>query len=355
MNQTEGRIEHILVHTGQHYDKDMSENFFSQLEIPRPDINLEVGSGSPSQQTGEIMIKFEKVLLQQKPDLIVVVGDVNSTIACALAAVKLGIRVAHVEAGLRSFDRKMPEEINRILTDAISDFLFITEKAAEKNLSHEGVLSEKIFFVGNVMIDSLKFCLSKIKEMPLPFAGIEEGKYAVITLHRPSNVDDPELLKSILTALRKISFQIKLVIPLHPRTMENIKAFNLTDELKKISANAIIAGPIGYIEMLRLNNSAKMIITDSGGLQEEATYLGIPCITLRKNTERPSTVDLGTNVIVGNDMNLLQFHFEKIMANDFKKGQIPPLWDGNTAGRIVEILEHKNELPCCRADGVSCI
>ncbi len=341
MNKTDGRIEHILVHTGQHYDDDMSDTFFSQLKLPNPDINLGVGSASHAEQTAKIMIEFEKVLLKHSPKIIVVVGDVNSTIACSLVASKLGIKVAHIEAGLRSFDRSMPEEINRILTDAISDYLFTTEQAAEENLRREGISSEKVFFVGNVMIDSLQFCLSQIRENPLPFDGIKEGEYAVVTLHRPSNVDNPTILKDILSSLKEISLQIKLVMPIHPRTLSNIRAFGLIDELESISTNAIITGPIGYIEMLLMNKSAKMIITDSGGLQEEATYLGIPCITLRKNTERPVTLSLGTNVIVGTDRALLRSYFEKIMANDFKKGQIPPLWDGKAAERIVRILEYR--------------
>jgi len=319
----------------------MSDNILKQLEIKEPDINLEVGSCSHAEQTGKIMIEFEKVLLQYKPDLIVVVGDVNSTIACSLVASKLGVRVAHVEAGLRSFDRTMPEEINRILTDAISDLLFTTEESANKNLRGEGIPEEKIFFVGNIMIDSVVYCLEKIRNVNLPFDALRENEYAVITLHRPSNVDNPEILGNILSAFHSISKRLKLVIALHPRTMKNIKAFGLEGRLSQISNNAIITGPLGYLEMLRLNRSARMVITDSGGLQEETTYLGIPCITMRENTERPSTIEMGTNVLVGNDSGKLFYYFEKFMSNKFKKGQIPPLWDGKAAQRIVKVLLKK--------------
>jgi UDP-N-acetylglucosamine 2-epimerase (non-hydrolysing) len=340
MGKKHGEITHLLVHTGQHYDHDMSATFFNELEIPEPDVNLGVGSGSHAEQTGKIMIEFEKVLTEYKPDLIVVVGDVNSTIACSLVASKLGVKVAHVEAGLRSFDRTMPEEINRILTDAISDFLFTTEESANKNLRREGISEEKIFFVGNVMIDSVIHCLEKIGNVALPFDALRENEYAVVTLHRPSNVDDPEVLRNILSAFHTISKRLTLVVALHPRTLKNIKAFGLEGQLNQISHNAIVTGSLGYLEMLRLNRSARMVITDSGGLQEETTYLGIPCITMRENTERPSTIEMGTNVLVGNDSDRLFYYFEKFMSNNFKKGQVPPLWDGKAAERIVDILLH---------------
>lgn len=338
MNKRKNRIEHLLVHTGQHYDQNMSDNFFTQLEIPEPDINLGVGAGSHAEQTGKIMIEFEKVILEHKPDLIIVVGDVNSTIACSLVASKLGVRIAHVEAGLRSFDRTMPEEINRILTDAISDFLFTTEASAKENLKHEGISRGKIYFVGNVMIDTLVYCLKKIKNANLPFPDIKENEYAVITLHRPSNVDDPNSLGRILDVFYSLSKRLKLVIPLHPRTSRNIKTFGLEEKLNRISTNSIVTGPIGYLEMLRLNKTAKLVITDSGGLQEETTYLGVPCITMRENTERPSTIEIGTNMLVGNNLNALLNNVEKILSGDFKKGKIPPLWDGRAAERIVDIL-----------------
>ena len=328
----------IVVHTGQHYDVNMSDEFFRQLEIPEPDINLGIGSGSHAEQTAKIMMAFEKYLLKVKPDLIMVYGDVNSTIACALVAVKLGVPVAHVEAGLRSFDRTMPEEINRILTDSISDILFTTEESANRNLANEGIPEEKIHFVGNVMIDSLVGSLKKIEDKPLPFDGLMERDYALITLHRPSNVDNPIILEKILDYLMNVSKRIKLVFPIHPRTKGNIESFDLEHKLEAVSKNAILSQPIGYFEMLRLMKSAKFVITDSGGIQEETTYLGVPCITMRENTERPVTVDVGTNVIVGDDLEALDSTFQQIMRNNFKKGAIPPLWDGTAAERIVAAL-----------------
>jgi UDP-N-acetylglucosamine 2-epimerase (non-hydrolysing) len=338
MNNRKDCIEHILVHTGQHYDKSMSDDFFIQLEIPEPDINLGIGSASHAEQTALIMMAFEKVLLQHKPDLIVVVGDVNSTIACSLVAAKLGIRVAHVEAGLRSFDRTMPEEINRILTDAISDLLFTTEESANENLRKEGLPEYKVHFVGNVMIDNLVYCLNKIQNLGLSFSDLKENEYALITLHRPSNVDDPKILMRILNAFGEISTKIKLVIPLHPRTQKNIEDFGLAKQMQAIAENAIITGPIGYLEMLRLMKTAKLVITDSGGLQEETTYLGIPCITMRENTERPSTITLGTNILVGNDMDTLLSNAGQVISNYHKHGEIPPLWDGMASVRIINQL-----------------
>ncbi len=337
MNARKDKFEHILVHTGQHYDKTMSDDFFTQLGIPDPDINLEVGSASHAEQTAHIMIAFEKVLLEHNPDLIVVVGDVNSTIACALVASKLGVRVAHVEAGLRSFDRSMPEEINRILTDAISDLLFTTEESGNENLRREGISEEKIHFVGNVMIDTLIHCLGKIED-GLPYPNLREKEYAVITLHRPSNVDYQDTLQRILKAFQFISKKIKLVIPLHPRTQKNIREFGFDKDLRSIAKNAIVTGPIGYLEMIRLVKSARMVITDSGGIQEETTYLGIPCITMRENTERPSTITLGTNILVGSDAEKLLQTVGQIMLNSYKNRVVPPLWDGLAGTRIVEHL-----------------
>ncbi len=338
MNKKRGKIDHILVHTGQHYGKDMSDKLFEQLDIPNPDINLEVGSCSHARQTAKIMTKFEKVVLNYKPNLIVVVGDVNSTMACALVAAKMGIPVAHVEAGLRSFDRTMPEEINRIVTDAISSFLFTPEESANNNLIREGIPREKICYVGNIMIDNLIYCLEKIKDYDLPFDGLMGDDYAVITLHRPSNVDTAGELEKILNAFQKLSRVIKLVLALHPRTMKNINRYGLKRILKRMEDNAVITGPIGYFEMLRLNKSAKLVITDSGGLQEETTYLRIPCITMRENTERPSTIEIGTNILIGKNLNLISEILKKIMSGEFKKGEIPPLWDGNVAERIVNSI-----------------
>ena len=337
MNARKDRIEHLLVHTGQHYDKSMSDDFFVQLGIPQPDVNLGIGSASHAQQTAKILTAFESVLVEHNPDMVVVVGDVNSTMACALVAAKSGVKVAHVEAGLRSFDRTMPEEINRILTDALSDLLFTTEEAGNENLRREGIPREKIFFVGNVMIDTLVHCLAAMPPGP-PHPGLEKKEYAVITLHRPSNVDHPETLKGMLRAFQDISKNLKLVIPLHPRTRANIERFGLSDALRTLEENAVVTGPVGYVDMLRLVKDSRMVITDSGGIQEETTYLGVPCITLRANTERPSTVTLGTNTLVGSDTGKLLRAVERVMLNSHVRGTIPPLWDGHASERIVEHL-----------------
>jgi len=338
MNKKRDRIEHILIHTGQHYDNDMSGNFIDQLGMPRPKINLGVGSGSHAEQTAKIMIAFEKAIIEHRPDLVVVVGDVNSTIACALVASKMGVRIAHVEAGLRSFDRNMPEEINRVLTDALSDYLFTTEKSAHVNLQNEGIAKEKIFFVGNVMIDTLVHSLEKIRDWELPFRGVEENKYAVVTLHRPSNVDQPGTLANILEAFCAINEKIALILALHPRTLKNIELFGMSDKLNVIRGRGIVVGPIGYLEMLKLTKSAKFVITDSGGLQEETTYLGIPCITMRENTERPITITCGTNILVGKDTNALSANCDEILRGRFKTGSIPELWDGKASERIIDKL-----------------
>jgi UDP-N-acetylglucosamine 2-epimerase (non-hydrolysing) len=315
----------------------MSDDFFVQLGIPQPDVNLGIGSASHAQQTAKILTAFESVLVEHNPDMVVVVGDVNSTMACALVAAKSGVKVAHVEAGLRSFDRTMPEEINRILTDALSDLLFTTEEAGNENLRREGIPQEKIFFVGNVMIDTLVHCLAAMPPGP-PHPGLEKKEYAVITLHRPSNVDHPETLKGMLRAFQDISKNLKLVIPLHPRTRANIERFGLSDALRALEENAVVTGPAGYVDMLRLVKDSRMVITDSGGIQEETTYLGVPCITLRANTERPSTVTLGTNTLVGSDTGKLLRAVERVMLDSHARGTIPPLWDGHASERIVEHL-----------------
>jgi UDP-N-acetylglucosamine 2-epimerase (non-hydrolysing) len=338
MDRKESYLSHILVHTGQHYDESMSDNFIKQLGIPQPIVNLGVGSGSHAEQTAKIMVGFEKILIEHEPDVVVLVGDVNSTIACALVSSKMGVRVAHVEAGLRSFDRTMPEEINRILTDAISDLLFTTEPSGHKNLRHEGIPAEKIFFVGNVMIDTLIHSLDKIRTAELPFEGIQDNHYAVVTLHRPSNVDNPEILRKILEALFALGKELTLVITLHPRTIKNINELGMNDKLNKIGKSSIVTGPINYLEMLRLTRSAKLVITDSGGLQEETTYLGIPCITMRQNTERPVTITEGTNVLVGSDIDALLAYCDEILCGRFKEGRIPELWDGKASERIVDII-----------------
>ncbi|HOM77034.1 MAG TPA: UDP-N-acetylglucosamine 2-epimerase (non-hydrolyzing), partial [Anaerohalosphaeraceae bacterium] len=293
-----GKFQTLLVHTGQHYDAKMSQLFFDELAIPKPDVNLEVGSGSHAVQTAEIMKRFEPVVLDFKPDYVLVVGDVNSTIACGLVAVKLGVKLIHVEAGLRSFDRSMPEEINRILTDSISDLLFVTEQSGVDNLKREGVNSDKVYLVGNVMIDTLLANRNKAEQSPiLEQLGLEKRKYAVITLHRPSNVDCLEGLEKIIAAFEVIQKDLKLVFPIHPRTKKNIEGSALKGRVEAMQ-NLILLEPAGYLDFLKLTANAALVLTDSGGIQEETTILGIPCLTLRENTERPITITEGTNQLV---------------------------------------------------------
>lgn len=333
-----------LVHTGQHYDQEMNSQFFSSLGIPEPDVNLEVGSGSHAVQTAEIMRRFEPVLDTEQPTAILVVGDVNSTIACALVAVKKNIRVIHVEAGLRSFDRAMPEEVNRVLTDQISDLLFITERSAEQNLLNEGISSARIHFVGNVMIDTLHHNLSRA--IPLKQSLVNAGitglalsglrRYAVVTLHRPSNVDDKDKLASLLATLRAVSERIPLIFPLHPRTRANCARFGLENLLA--SEQVSILPPLGYLEMLGLMRDATVVLTDSGGIQEETTALGVPCLTLRHNTERPITVAEGTNTVVGQNHARILAAVEDVLASGGKRGKIPEFWDGKASNRIRAIL-----------------
>ena len=341
MNKYPDQIQHLLVHTGQHYDEKMSQSFFVDLGMPKPDINLEVGSGSHAEQTARIMVEFEKVCIQEKPDLVIVVGDVNSTMACTITAKKLGIKVAHVEAGLRSRDMSMPEEINRLCTDVLCDFLFTTDHFADENLAAEGVHAEKVFFVGNVMIDTLM----KHREMAAKSAfgeklGLLPGAYATLTMHRPGNVDDKQTLLGILEALNQISQQLPIVFPIHPRTKKMAKQFGLShffndgDKIEGIW----ITEPLGYLEFLNLNMNVKLVLTDSGGLQEETTVLGVPCVTMRPNTERPITCEVGSNVMVGNsNEKILQEAFRILDGDDIQQG-IPPKWDGKSAQRIVEIL-----------------
>ena len=332
----EHSIEHLICHTGQHYDEKMSKVFFDDLELPRPDFYLDVGSGSHAEQTAKVMIEFEKILLNEKPDLVIVVGDVNSTIACSLTAVKLGIKVAHVEAGLRSFDRTMPEEINRILTDSISDFLFVTEKSGLENLEREGISKDKVFFVGNVMIDSLVYYLSKAEKSEINSnLGIRNEKYIVVTLHRPSNVDNNENLTKLVNFIKEISIKEKVIFSVHPRTRKNLESFSL---IKNLNGRVQITDPIGYIDFINLIKNSSLIITDSGGIQEETTYLGIPCITLRSSTERPVTVNIGTNYLIGDDLVKAKDITSNVLVGKYKKGSIPELWDGKAAERIVRIL-----------------
>jgi UDP-N-acetylglucosamine 2-epimerase (non-hydrolysing) len=322
-------VRQSLVHTGQHYDSNMSDVFFSQLDFPAPDVNLDVGSGSHARQTAEIMSRIEPVLLERKPDIVLVYGDVNSTVAAALVCSKLLIRIAHIEAGLRSFDRSMPEEVNRIVTDRLADLLFTPSADGDQNLRAEGVEVGKIHLVGNVMIDSL------IRFLPSAMASPKEGlpdQYALVTLHRPSNVDDSATLKGILDALLELSAQLHVIFPVHPRTRQRMASLGMK------ATNLHLLEPLPYIEFLALQRGSKVVITDSGGIQEETTYLGVPCLTLRKNTERPITVDLGTNVLVGQDVNNLRSELTKILEGKTKSGVIPPLWDGHAGERIAEIL-----------------
>jgi UDP-N-acetylglucosamine 2-epimerase (non-hydrolysing) len=330
----------ILVHTGQHYDEAMSKVFFQDLELPEPDVYLGVGSGSHAQQTARIMLAFEPVLLEYKPDWVIVPGDVNSTVACALTAAKLGINVAHVEAGLRSFDRTMPEEYNRVLTDHVSDLLFTTEAGANENLRQEGIPRETVRFVGNVMIDTLIQLLPKARREGLRTEGFTNGSYALVTLHRPSNVDDAGMLGSILDALTAISNDLPVIFPMHPRTRQRISDFGLT-----VSSDGALRliDPLGYLEFLALESTAQVIITDSGGIQEETTYLGVPCLTIRENTERPVTVETGTNIIVGQSMTRLREEVAKILDGNPKHGKIPPLWDGKASERIADILSKERD------------
>ena len=339
MQKKSDKFEPLLVHTGQHYDEKMSKLFFDDLQLPQPDIYLGVGSGSHAQQTAKIMVDFEKVCQEQKPDMVLVVGDVNSTVACSLVAAKLWIPVVHVEAGLRSSDRKMPEEINRIVTDSLSDFLFITEKSGIENLKKEGVDDAKVHFTGNVMIDSLVYFLEKARESAiLQQLELQAQQYALVTLHRPSNVDDRENFLKILTAFEEIQKDVQIIFPIHPRSEKNIKEFGLEEKVKSLK-NLRLLPPIGYLDFMNLMQNSKFVMTDSGGIQEETTYLGIPCMTLRENTERPITIEVGTNEMVGTDTEKIIRYAKQMNAGEWKKGRIPELWDGHAAERIVEVLE----------------
>ncbi len=337
-NKHQDKVKHLICHTGQHYDEKMSKVFFDELELPKPHFYLGVGGGSHAEQTAKIMIEFEKILLIEKPDVVLVVGDVNSTIACSLTAKKLNIKVIHVEAGLRSFDMEMPEEINRILTDRISDYLFVTEQSGLDNLKSEGVPSEKVFFTGNVMIDSLVNYQDKInKSQILEFLQLERNRFVLATLHRPSNVDTEESLIGLINFLNKIAELRKVIFPIHPRTKNNIEKFGL---IERLNSQIILTEPIGYIDFQSLVQNSELIVTDSGGIQEESTFLGVQCITLRKTTERPITVDLGTNQLIGTDLIKAEKACLEVLNGKLKKGTIPPFWDGKAAERIVnKILE----------------
>jgi len=329
----------LVLHTGQHYDASMSDSFFQDLELPEPDTHLGVGSGSHAVQTAAVMERFEPVVLHEQPDWVLVVGDVNSTLACALVCVKLGIKVAHVEAGLRSRDRTMPEEINRLLTDQIADLLFTPSPDADANLLAEGIPQDRIRFVGNVMIDSLMQNLERARRSHVKQQlGLNDGEYGVITLHRPSNVDQPETFSGILDALGEISETLPIVFPVHPRTTKMISGFGFTERIAAMNGLRLIE-PLGYLDFLSLYSSARLVLTDSGGIQEETTALRIPCLTLRENTERPITVEMGTNVVVGTDPKRIVAE-ASIALNGAGNKEVrqPPLWDGRTSERILDAL-----------------
>jgi UDP-N-acetylglucosamine 2-epimerase (non-hydrolysing) len=341
MDQYPAQLQHLLVHTGQHYDEAMSKSFFDDLGMPRPDVDLEVGSGSHAEQTARIMVEFERVCVRESPDLVMVVGDVNSTMACAITAKKLGTKVAHVEAGLRSRDMRMPEEINRLCTDALCDYLFTTDVLADENLRKEGVAEDRIHFVGNVMIDTLlKHQHMAERRSLVDDMRLEKNGFATLTLHRPSNVDDPETLKGILEALQEISKELPIVFPIHPRTRKMTEEFGYGSFFRDSGQvkGVWLTKPLGYIEFLHLNMHARMVLTDSGGLQEESTVLGVPCITLRENTERPITCIQGTNQVVGNKKEDILAAAHKVLSGDVPAGKIPDKWDGQAAERIVRVL-----------------
>ena len=319
-----------LVHTGQHYDAAMSGDFFRDLGLPQPDVELGVGSGSHAEQTAKVMIAFERFCLEHKPQWVIVVGDVNSTVACALTAKKLGIGVAHVEAGLRSRDMSMPEEINRLCTDAISDLLFTTEESANSNLANEGVPTERTFFVGNTMIDTLLRHIDTGRALALP-PPFQAGEYSVLTLHRPANVDSPELLQGLLDALEPVTSRMPVAFPVHPRTMRRL-------EEVRVPANLICLEPMSYIRFLGLVANSRMVLTDSGGIQEETTVLGIPCVTLRDNTERPITCEMGTNILAGTDPDHIREVICSVLRSPKRLGQVPPRWDGKAGQRIADVL-----------------
>lgn len=331
-------LRYRIVHTGQHYDREMNEVFFEELGIPHPDVFMGAGGGSHAQQTSRIMVAFEELCQQEKPDAVVVVGDVNSTLACAIVAKKAGIPVAHVEAGLRSGDMAMPEEINRLVTDSISDWFFVTEPSAIEHLRREGKAEDKIHYVGHVMVDNLFYQVSKLESIDANQLDMAEFKrqnpaYGVVTLHRPSNVDDPENLSRIVSALRTLSAELPLIFPVHPRTRNNLERFGID-----LGPDVTLSGPLPYMPFLNLWKDSTVVITDSGGLQEETTALGVPCITVRENTERPVTVDEGTNVLVGTDPDGILREARRAIAGESKRGCRPALWDGKAAERIVDRL-----------------
>jgi UDP-N-acetylglucosamine 2-epimerase (non-hydrolysing) len=334
-----GRLQQFLVHTGQHYDVKMSDVFFTDLGMPAPDVHLGIGSGSHAEQTARTMLELEKVFLKEKPDLVSVVGDVNSTVAAALVAVKMGIAISHVEAGLRSGDTAMPEEINRLVTDRLSDLLLTPSRDGDANLLKEGVDPSRIHFVGNVMIDSLLASKAKAEQLStLQDLGLTPQGYAVCTLHRPSNVDDPRVFTGLLQALVHISERLPVIFPVHPRTRRMLSEHVHLASVQR-AKNLRLVDPMGYLEFLALTSQARLILTDSGGLQEESTALGVPCLTLRENTERPITVEVGTNLVVGTDPSRIQQAADRALDGQGKKGRIPELWDGRSSERIADLYE----------------
>jgi len=330
------QFSHSLCHTGQHFDEKMSTVFFDELGMPKPDFYLGINQGSHAIQTAGIMVEFEKVLFREKPDLVIVPGDVNSTMACSLASAKLSVKIAHIESGLRSFDREMPEEINRIITDVMSDYLFVTEESGLTNLGNEGINPEKIFFTGNTMIDSLVYFREKIdRSSVLESFTLDKGKYILVTFHRPSNVDNQTGLTEIITFLNQLAQTTKVVFPIHPRTKANLQKLPLA---RKLHSNLILVDPLGYFDFLKLVKNAEVVITDSGGIQEETTFLGVPCVTVRNNTERPSTIEVGTNIMTGTDLGKVSEVVQNILQGDIKLGKLPEKWDGHAAERVAAIL-----------------
>ncbi len=334
--EVNSEFQHQICHTGQHFDKNMSKIFFDELGLPRPDFYLGVSGESHTSQTAKIMLKLEEVLVDEKPDLLIVPGDVNSTMAGSLVAAKMGIPLAHIESGLRSFDRTMPEEINRMVTDVLADYLFVSENSGLVNLKKEGIPDDKVFFVGNIMIDSLVYYLPKIEKSDiLDRLNLQTGHYILGTFHRPSNVDNFSQIKKLLELLNRLAIKRTLVFPIHPRTRKNIESFGLIDNLSK---NVRLVNPIGYIDFLALIRQAELVITDSGGIQEETTFLDVPCVTVRDNTERPITIDLGTNILAGTNFNNIEEICNSILNGSIPKGKVPDLWDGETAKRVVKII-----------------
>ncbi len=329
-----GHLRYRLVHTGQHYDAKMSGDFFTQLNIPAPDVNLEVGSGTQAEQTAAIMTRYEKLLIEQRSDVCLVVGDVTSTMACAIAAQKLCVKVAHVEAGIRSGDWTMPEEINRMVTDSITNYFFTTSEVANASLRRHGAAESSIFFVGNTMIDTLLANMERLKAPPFwSDLGLVAGEYFVVTLHRPANVDGSSTFDKMLQAISTATRGMKVVFPVHPRTAKTMR------ELNSVPPNLLLVEPLGYLEFNYLVKHAKAVITDSGGITEETTVMGVPCMTLRSSTERPETITMGTNELLGIDPSALKPALDRLFAGSWKRGSIPPLWDGHTSERIVKVLE----------------